>query len=675
MQIDYHSELNQQQYKAVKHMKGPALVIAGAGSGKTRVLTYRVAYLVEKKVKPKNILLLTFTRKASREMMERATNILDDRCKEIQGGTFHSFANKQLQRFFKRVGYPRKYIILTPSNARSVIGLFRLKHHPKKLHDGVKFPTNGSLINIISKSINNNLSIKDIVSEYWESYIPYVKYINKIKKSYESYKKEQGLMDYDDIILLFLQLLEEDKEVRAKLSKKYKYIMVDEYQDVNWIQAKIVKLLSSKHSNVMVVGDDSQSIYAFRGADYKNILNFPDNYDEVTYIPLEENYRSTPQILALANKVTDSLTNKFDKNLFTKSPDFSKPEVYRVDNKTDQCGIIVDEIKRIKGSGVKLDKIAVLFRASHHSNELELSLKKNGFKFVKFGGSQFIEASHVRNFISLMSVSTNIYDIVAWGNVLRLFPGVGFKTADGASRSLVEEGRYKILLDYESKSYGDDFKELFQLMGKVNDVSGVVKKIKVLIKYYRNHLRNFDDYDKKLKDVETFLNLAPNYTSMKKLLDDLTLDLADEKEIEEDKLVLSTIHSAKGLEWNSVFILNVTEGDFPSYYAEGDAEQSEEEKRLFYVAITRAERELFLFSPLSQKEHEILSSINQGLTGDKKVKRYSSSLLNDLKKANKVVKYKDKSTVNRNARKISSNGLNTEDEADDVFKGRYYSLL
>ena len=366
--INYEKDLNSSQMEAVTSLNGPMLVIAGAGSGKTRTLTYRVARLVEKGISPAAILLLTFTRKASFEMLSRATKLLDSRCERVSGGTFHSFSNFMLRKYAPSLGFDKKYTILDRVDAESLIGMLRKELKPASKHRS--FPRKRTLINIFSRAVNKVIAIEDVIYNDYPHFLPYLEDILNLSVEYKNRKLIHNFLDYDDLLVSFDLLLKNHTDIRDKISSLYKYIMVDEYQDTNQIQASILYSLTSKNKNVMVVGDDSQSIYAFRGANFKNIIDFPTLFPETKIINLEENYRSVQTILDLTNVIIDRAAEKFSKKLFTRKTGGVTPVLACAQSENSQSMFIVDKIRDLSISGVPLNRIAVLFRAGFHSFDL-----------------------------------------------------------------------------------------------------------------------------------------------------------------------------------------------------------------------------------------------------------------------------------------------------------------
>jgi len=610
--IQYEDELNTQQYEAVSNTEGPQLVIAGAGSGKTRTLVFRVAYLVEQGISPASILLLTFTRKSSQEMMHRASQILDKRCMNVSGGTFHSFANQILRRYAKLVSYETNFAVVDRADAEDVISMIRAE---MKLNTRERdFPKKGTLLNIISKSINTLSSYEDVIIDEYPQYECEAEVIAEVAKRYFTYKQKNNIMDYDDLLTKLLELLKNHEHVRKHLSDAYKYIMVDEYQDTNGIQSQISCLLASEHGNIMVVGDDAQSIYSFRGANFRNIMDFPKIFDDCKITRLEQNYRSTQTILNLTNEIIANAKEKFTKTLFSEITGGAKPCYITPFDTYEQAKFIAKKIESQHKAGTKLSEMAILFRSSYHSNELELEIKSRQIPYEKFGGIKFTETAHIKDIISILRVTFNHLDFISWVRVLKWFEGVGDKTAINIATAITEQGAdYEGLIDkkFISKKYGNDLQKLFDILIDLKRAdTDPIKQIKRIIEYYKPYFEDlYDDHWRRVVDLDSVTELAEKYDKLEPFLTDVTLDppqsVVKNEEEDEDKLVLSTIHSSKGLEWDTVFIIGLNNGYMPSARSMDTIEAIEEERRLFYVAATRAENQLYISSLLNGKDRSM----------------------------------------------------------------------
>jgi DNA helicase-2/ATP-dependent DNA helicase PcrA len=602
--IIYKDVLNPSQLEAVMTLEGPVLVIAGAGSGKTRTLVYRVARLVETGVPPENILLLTFTRKAAGEMLERAAGLVDERCINVSGGTFHSLAHRVLRFNADRLGFETSFTILDRQDMEEVIQALVKEMQPEK--GTIRFPKKATLANILSKSVNLETTIASLMGEEFAQFLEYIPEVIRVERFYRDYKKTNQLMDYDDLLIFFRQLLEENEDVRADLNRRYGYIMVDEYQDTNGIQADIVRLLASEHENIMVVGDDSQSIYSFRGANYHNMFDFPGLFPKVKTIKLEQNYRSTQPILSFTNDIMSQASEKYTKCLFTAREGGEKPQIIDVRTDPEQAMFISGSLREFLDEGISLDEMAVLFRASHHSFELELELTRREIPFVKYGGFKFMESAHIKDLLAHLRVAVNRKDTISWGRILRLIKNIGQKKSQSIINWIKKEGQPPWrLCEWPGAGKNDDgLKSLAGLLKELcaKDITPE-RAVESVNRYYDPILKeNFDNFPKRQKDLEHMVPMAGRYKKLRAFLDDLVLEPpASSADITSDRgrdcLTLSTVHSAKGLEWSVVFIIWVMEGYFPSARAYSSMESIEEERRLMYVAATRAKDRLIMCYP------------------------------------------------------------------------------
>ncbi len=605
--IDYEKELNEEQLDAVRHVDGPLLVIAGAGSGKTRTLVYRVAFLVENRIQAQNILLLTFTRKAAQEMLRRASTLLDERCSNVAGGTYHSFSYLILRKYADRIGFKRGFTVLDRSDSEDLINLIRADIGLSSKE--TRFPRKDTLGDIFSKAANCLTDATAIVEKQYPQFYHLSEDIEVVRKRYEETKKEDNLMDYDDLLVYLKELLEKNPGTREKLSSFYRYIMVDEYQDTNKIQSRITSLLASGHGNVMAVGDDSQSIYSFRGANFKNIMDFPNLFPGTKIVTIEKNYRSTAPILNLTNEIISFASEKYSKKLRTDIRGGRKPFFVETQDENEQSRFVSYKILELREEGVSLNEMAVLFRAGWHSNDLELELKKFGIPFRKFGGIKFTDASHVKDVLAYLKAFKNPKDSVSWFRILKLIEGIGSKTAQILHAEVGRNGGIEKVEKklYSSKIYCSVLEELKKTASFVNDeTTRASDAVRTVLDFYREiFMRVYsEDYPKRANDLDSLVIVAERYSSVEEFLTDLTLEPIERsqagttRENDEDEiLTLSTVHSAKGLEWNSVFILQLVDGYFPSSYCFEEPEEMEEERRLLYVAATRAKRNLYLVKP------------------------------------------------------------------------------
>ena len=606
--IDYRKALNAAQYEAVTHAGGPVLVIAGAGSGKTQTLTYRVARLIEQGERPESILLLTFTRKSAREMLRRASVLLDERTERVAGGTFHSFANLTLRTEAPKLGYGSNFTILDQGDAEDVVNVLRTRLGLASKER--RFPKKQTLWKMYSMSVNTLTPLELVIAKDFPQFAQQVSEIEQLAQAYVAYKRQNNVMDYDDLLVNLVTLLETVPEVRTRLAARYRHVMVDEYQDTNALQARIVLHLGA-HGNLMVVGDDSQSIYAFRGANFRNIMDFPKQFPGAAVITLEENFRSTQPILDLTNEIIARAAEKYSKALFTRREGGEKPMLVAVEGEATQSRFIAQQILELREQGVELQDIAVLFRAGYQSFDLEIELARLNIPYVKFGGLKLMETAHIKDVVAHLRVLENPRDIVSWTRILLLVDGVGPATAERITEEILlgmnpvsttSDARLAQLV----RSGGIDAM-LGTLRAIARDTVAVGDKLSRLIEYYLPVLReHYDDHSKRVKDLEMLQNIGERYRELGPMLTDLALEPPNEsvedlspEGSEREFVTLSTIHSAKGLEWHSVFVIYLVDGRFPMSSAAESMDAMEEERRLFYVACTRAKRNLYLTYPMN----------------------------------------------------------------------------
>ncbi len=604
--IEYKDLLNEAQLDAVMHDTGPALLVAGAGTGKTRTLVYRVARLVESGTDPSEILLLTFTRRSAHEMLRRASHILDERCQRVEGGTFHHFCSKLLHQNAESIGYPENFTIIDASDAMDAIHLIRSRIDISKQKK--RFPKKSTLYSIISSSINKQRSIRETIEDEYPQFISQLEKIEEINVKYQEYKELNYVMDFDDLLVKTRDLLSNNDKVRNRIASKHRHVMVDEYQDTNALQAELTQLFSSFHKNVMAVGDDAQSIYSFRGADHKNMMRFPELFEDTKIIKLEENYRSTQRILDVANRVLEEAREKFDKKLYTNNEKGDLPGLVKAANMNDQSRFLTQMILNLREQGNELSDIAVLFRNGRDSFDLEVMLNKKEIPYIKYGGQKFTEAAHVKDVLAHLRVLLNPKDSISWNRILMLIDGIGPKTAEDLFFWAHQNGNPFRPQNAPniSERYLTQLKALGDLFSKLKKLSGSVpEQLQAVVEYYSVFCKKrFDDHPKRMKDLETFVDISGTYRSLEKLIEEVALDPIEATAIEteaskkdENPLVLSTIHSAKGLEWRTVFLIQCLDGIIPSGYALEDEDQLDEEVRLLYVAVTRAKEQLFITYP------------------------------------------------------------------------------
>ena len=603
---DYAQELNPQQLAAVEVVDGPALVIAGAGSGKTRVLVYRVARLIDMGVDPASILLLTFTRKAAQEMLGRVGLLIGPQSDRVMGGTFHSVANVLLRRYGRSIGLEPGFTILDRGDSEDLVNLVRAQ--TGLTETGKRFPRKKTIADLFSKCANTMQPLVDVLLTEYSHFGEYLGELTKLQEAYESTKRQRQLVDYDDLLTRLRELLTVDEQARQTISAIYRYMLVDEYQDTNRLQADVVRKLAATHENVMVVGDDSQSIYSFRGATFRNIMEFPALFPGTRMFKLEENYRSTQSILALANDILKGATEKYSKTLFTQKGQGERPALVEVIGENSQSRFVAQKILELREEGVPLDEMAVLFRSSFHAFDLEIELTKRDIPFVKRGGFKFLETAHVKDLLAHLRIVHNPLDTVSWNRSLLLVDGVGQKRSRDLLTQLVgSEAPYEVLRQGGGRSALGlrNLAAALESVGNVEDGSPADQVNRLLEYYYPILKEQYDDYPKRIRDLEHLMVMAERYGALEEFLADVTLEPPNEsvtgieaQDRDDERLVLSTIHSAKGLEWRCVFVIWLVDGRFPSSYSFLTEEELEEERRLLYVAVTRAKQFLYLTFPV-----------------------------------------------------------------------------
>lgn len=606
--VNYLSALNPSQLAAVLITEKPVLVIAGAGSGKTRVIVHRVSYLIEKGVDAQSILLLTFTRKASREMLDRVETLLQDkRVGNVTGGTFHSFAAFILRKYSNLLKLPPNFTIIDASDSEDIIDLIRteLKFNTKDK----KFPRKERINDIISYSRNRNTTISSIVHEQYTGLIDYIPDLELIFRGYTKYKELSRIFDFDDLMEVLRNSLEDNMVFRESLQKQYQYVMVDEFQDTNIVQKQIVDYIAQRHRRIMVVGDDSQSIYAFRGANYENILRFPETYPDCVVVKIEENYRSNQKILDFTNSIIDNAKIGYKKKLFTKNFRQTIPVIKRTYDQQEEAVFIVDRIMELSEQNVPLNEIAVLNRADWHNRYIQVEMSKRGIPYVVVGGFRFNERMHIKDIISYLRITYNPSDAVAWHRILKYIGGVGQVTSGTIISEFHRSTDPYSFEAFRQRKFYDELLMLGKMLAKASSPEYTLnQKVELIIEYYAPILKErADDYFIRMQDVAVLSDLSKKYKDLDKFLSDFALDppskrvadqtkpLIDEGE-EDGKVTISTVHSAKGLEWYAVFIPHALEGMFPSNRAT-NIEEMEEERRLFYVACSRAKEELYITFP------------------------------------------------------------------------------
>lgn len=598
------STLNPAQLEAVTAPDGPVLVIAGAGSGKTRTIVHRLAWLAEQGVPASDMLLLTFTRKASREMLLRATDLLGYSIGGVHGGTFHSFAFSVLRQY--RPAWAEGPVTVMDS-ADSASAIQQCKERLKVGKGDRSFPKTQTIIGLLSKARNKEISIGDVLQRDAQHLLPHADALESIGEAYRGYRRQHGLLDYDDLLFELEDLLKGDPEagregLAGRFRERYRYIMVDEYQDTNRVQARLVRLLAGEAGNVMAVGDDAQSIYAFRGADVRNILDFPKLFPGTRVIRLEENYRSTQPVLDVANAVLAPASEGFRKNLFTTKENTPKtPRVRLVRPMSDltQANVVAARVEELLDR-YQAKEIAVLFRAGYQSYHLEVALSKRGIKFRKYGGLRYAEAVHVKDVVAFVRLAINPLDMPSFERVAGLSKGVGTKTAEKIYH-VAAQGDFDALRKACTK-YPDLWSDML-LLDKLREHNLTpAALIEMVIEHYTPRLQAIfpDDWPRRQQGLSELAHIASAYTDLEQFVADLSLETPEDDADEFDeagRVVLSTIHSSKGLEWDAVILLDLVEDRFPSRHALVRPEDFEEERRLMYVACTRAREDLELFVP------------------------------------------------------------------------------
>ncbi|MBI5098791.1 MAG: ATP-dependent helicase [Nitrospirae bacterium] len=610
--IDYSSQLNPEQLSAVTSGDGPSLVIAGAGSGKTRVVTYRVAYLLEKGIHPSRIMLLTFTNRAAREMLHRVELLIKGEARRAWGGTFHHIGNIILRQYGKAVNLNANFTILDSEDTKDLIDscIAELNLRTDKM-----FPKGKIVLEVISRSTGSERTIADVVENDFSYLLVFAEEIEKANQLYMKKKMTMNLVDFDDLLYYWKKIMVEIPAVREKLSGRFLHILVDEYQDTNKIQAEIVDLMASAHRNLMVVGDDAQSIYSFRGACFDNIINFPERYLDTKVFKLTTNYRSTEEILSLANESIAFNKRQFPKILNSIQRKGVLPAMVPLQNLSQEAEFVSQRILDLIDEGVPLNEIAVLYRSHYQSMELQMELTRKRIPYEVRSGLRFFEQAHIKDIISYLRAALNPMDEISWIRVLKLIPGIGNITAKKvwefikASENPLETAASDNITKLLSRRARDNWKtykismEALKGDNVLNNPSEAIREI--LESSYDAYLQsNYENYEDRREDIEQLSNYSEHFNSTREFLSDLALltsvqaeDVVEPEE-EAEAIVLSTIHRAKGLEWSRVFIIGLTDGSFPSAKSMGSLEGEEEERRVFYVAVTRAKDELYLCYPV-----------------------------------------------------------------------------
>src|SRR5205823_943528 len=625
--IDYAAELNGQQLAAVTAEPGPQLIIAGAGSGKTRTLTYRVAYLLENGIDPRNILLLTFTNKAARQMLDRVANLLPIDASGIWGGTFHSVGNRMLRRHGSTLGYNSGFTIMDREDQKDLINTVVASAgiDPKE----IRFPKGDVLAEIFSFVVNTETPLEKLLAEKFPYFLPLLEKILDVHARYEKKKKATNSVDFDDLLEKTLSMLQKHENIASFYRRQFQFILVDEYQDTNKIQADFIDTLAAEHKNVMVVGDDAQSIYSWRGANFQNILEFPKRYPNAQLFKIELNYRSVPEILEVANSAIAANIQQFKKNLSaTRDSNALKPALVALNDGGEQAQFIAQRVLELRDEAVELNQIAVLYRAHYHAVELQLELARRGIPYQITSGVRFFEQAHIKDVTSFVRFVANPRDEVAFKRMVKLLPGIGNRSGENLwnawEKSAVADigdpgseatsgpagvtdpgysfGERLLAMNVSAKSR-KSWTQLTHTLdeiapgGQPNPPSEMITSVVEAI--YDDYAKmNFTNYELRREDLDQLAAFARQFKDVHEFLSQLALisnvdaEAAPNQSADKEAVNLSTVHQAKGLEFHTVFVIWLTDGMFPSSRSMDERKDLEEERRLFYVAITRAKDEL-----------------------------------------------------------------------------------
>jgi DNA helicase II / ATP-dependent DNA helicase PcrA len=617
----FREELNEEQLQVVTSPAGPSLVIAGAGSGKTRTITYRVAYLIEQGVNPSEILLATFTNRAAREMLSRVERLTGGDVRRVWGGTFHRIANLILRRHAAALGYDSSFTIMDSEDVKDFIGSSIEDAGIEK--KSRRFPKPEILRDMFSYATNTDKPLAEVIAGEYPQFEPLTDQIIRLDRFYMKRKRQRNVMDYDDLLINWKRLLLEKDEIFRIYKQRFQHLLVDEYQDTNKLQAEIVDLLSSGSRNLMVVGDDAQSIFGWRGAEWSNMYEFPKRYPDTKVYRLETNYRSTPEIVDLANSSIACNLKQFPKKLVAHRPSIGlRPVLVPASNSEQQAAFIASRILELRDENIPLEEICVLYRSHYHSMELQIELTRAGIPYRVHSGVRFFEQAHIKDVVAYLRILVNPRDELAWARVLRLIPQVGNSTANRIweyiSRSedplaLVRSGSADAALQ-RRKTGWLHFRELLEQLTREDRVSNASLQIETILSSgYETYLVNtYENAEARIEDLKQLARFSSRFNSTSDFLSELAListerftgpqQIASEDVVmgsdEDELLTLSSVHQAKGLEWRVVFIIWAADGKFPSPRALRDAEGEEEERRLWYVSLTRAKDQLYITFPL-----------------------------------------------------------------------------
>lgn len=608
MGINFDQELNADQLRVVRAGDGPCLVLAGAGTGKTRTIVYRVAYLLEQGAPADRLLLVTFTNKAAKEMLGRAQMLVGQKMQGLWGGTFHHIGHILLRKYGSRIGLNPGFSILDQDDNIAFLKSV-MEKMGRRAKDDEKFPSPGVLENMFSFASNSQRDLTEVIQEWMPKSAYLIPEIQKISVAYEQEKRKSNVVSFDDLILFWLRLLRECPDLRQRIGGKFDYILIDEYQDTSRLQGLIVEELSKESKNVLVVGDDAQSIYSFRAATVDNIMRFPEIFPGARIFRLERNYRSVQQILNLANFCLSRNKRQFQKELSAALGQGQKPEVYGFANERDEADFVVERVVEFYDQGEPLKQSAVLFRAAYQAMYVELELQKHHIPYIIRGGIRFFEQAHIKDVLAYLRVAANTADEVSWRRILKMEPGVGDRTVER-------------IRNYESGIREKEKAIMQKVEKRVVAIKGLTPSEMIeyiLDDFYRDWAEaEFENAMERIEDLEQLAVFAQGYDLLEQFLADAALsegfrgDRSSLTDPEKDYLVLSTIHQAKGLEWKNVFVIGLCDGQFPHYKSMRSRQEIEEERRLFYVAVTRAKERLFL-TCVSTKISLFLRELDQDL--------------------------------------------------------------
>jgi DNA helicase-2/ATP-dependent DNA helicase PcrA len=611
---DLAAELNREQAAAVTYSDGPLLIIAGAGTGKTRTLVYRVAHLIGQGASPERILLLTFTRRAAHEMLSRSERLVGSASTRVNGGTFHATGHRMLRQFGPEAGLPRDFSIMDQGDAEDLMQFARGNLGYGKQEK--RFPKKETLHYIYSRHLNTELPVETIIEREYPQFIEFSHDIIRIFAEYTSRKSERNLVDYDDLLLFWALMLEQSESLADRIAGMFDHILVDEYQDTNLLQARILRGMCRAHRNITVVGDDAQSVYSFRGANFRNILDFPKQFTGTQVVTLEQNYRSTQPILDATNTLISRALERFSKSLWTMKGGVDAPWLVTARDEQQQTRFVVDRILELHEEGMPLREIAILVRAGYMSADLEIELTNRKIPFEKWGGLKFLEAAHVKDVLAFLRVLDNPRDEVSWYRILMLMPGIGDATARAIMESMAERAWDPDAFSHFAspprareahRGLSDLLRRLRSVQRTSEGEGSVGEDIDEIRALYDKVLaERYDRSEPRLADLDQLRVIAAGYPGRSAFLAALALeppsstqDLASGSESDDDALIISTVHSAKGKEWDAVFVIWAVDGWFPSSRSLDDEDQLEEERRLMYVAMTRARNHLAVTYPLN----------------------------------------------------------------------------